>query len=146
MMTGHEQMPQNEPMGHSFATEVATLNQRVTNMEDGLRSIAEAVGKLGAKFDARSTTNWGPIWTAIGVMTAVLGLVGTVLYSPIKEAQIRMERDVASLERRLEAGDASIRAELVPRREHELFWKQYERSLERIVQRLDRIDGHGGPK
>lgn len=136
-------MTHNEPMHQSFATEVATLNQRVTNMEDGLRSIADAVAGLSSKFDARSATNWGPIWSALGVMTALLGLIGAVVYAPIKEGQSRTEQDLARLERRVEAGDNGLRQDIVPRREHELFWKQYERSLDRVVQRLDRIERQG---
>jgi hypothetical protein len=128
----------------TFAAEVAALNERVTNIEGGLRTIAEAVTALGAKMDSGSRTNWQPIWAALGVMTSILGLMGAVVYMPIKEAQMRVERDIVAVEQRTREGDAALRADIVPRREQELFLKQYDRSIERLVTRIDRLEyGHG---
>lgn len=120
--------------------QLAALDQRVTGIEQGLQSVADAVSSLGSKIDARSQTNWGPIWSALGTMTAVLGLIGATVYAPIKETQLRMERDIVTLDQHQREGDNALKAELVPRREHELFWKTYERSLERIVTRIDRLE------
>lgn len=120
--------------------QLAALDQRVTGIENGLQSVAQAVTSLGVKIDARSQTNWGPIWAALGVMTTMLGLLGAVVYAPIKESQLRMERDVSALEGRFRDSEHAMKNEIVPRREHEQFWRQYEKTLDRLVQRQDRLE------
>ena len=132
------------PNSADAGAQLAALDQRVTGIEQGLQSVADAVGSLGAKIDSKSATNWGPIWSALGVMTAMLGLLGAVVYAPIKESTNRLERDVATLELKLRDQETSLRSEIVPRREHEQFWRQYEKSLDRIVTRIDRLEY--GPK
>lgn len=130
----------NQP---TFAAEVAALNERVTNIEGGLRSVADAVTALGTKLDSRSQTNWQPIWSALGVMTAILGLAGAVVYSPIKASQDRAERDIYTLDTRMREGDTLLRNDIVPRRELDVLLSQHTRSLDRIYQRLDRIEQRG---
>lgn len=128
----------------TFAAEVAALNERVTNIEGGLRSVADAVTALGAKLDTRSQTNWQPIWSALAVMTAILGLAGAVVYAPIKESQYRTERDLIILDQRIRDGDSALKADIVPRRELEALWKENEKALDRMYSRLERIE-HRAP-
>lgn len=119
---------------------VAGIEARVTGLEGGLKNVLDAVNSLATKVDSRSATPWGVI-ASFGILgVAVLGGFGKLAYDPIKDTQVRQEILLEKVSERREAGDKDLRAMIVPRSEHELFWKGYDRSLERIVKRLDRLE------
>lgn len=141
----------NEPDHHTTRAEVATLGTRVGQLEKGMNTIGEKLDGLMNLFSSRGQTNWQHIISAGSLLTAVLGLVGTVVYLPIKDSQIRAEVSILALSAkteatfekvisRMELRDERIMSQIVPRQEHELFWKNYDRTIERVVKRLDRIE------
>lgn len=130
---------------------IASLGTRVTNIETVMGSLGRKLDDVLALISARSQMNWTPILTAAGVITSILGLVGTVIYMPIKEAQTRAEMGLERLQSRselafdkvvarMELNDQQIKSQMVPRTEHELFWKQYEKTMDRVITRLDRLE------
>ena len=62
-----------------------------------MQTVVEAITTLGQKIDLKTQTSWGPIWAAMGVCVAMLGLLGTVVYAPIKDSQSRVEESLAAL-------------------------------------------------
>lgn len=145
----------HEPDHHTTRAEVATLGNRVGHLEKGMSDIAGKLDSLVGLISTRGQTNWQHILSAGSLLTAVLGLVGTVVYMPIKDSQVRAELSIIALGTktesafdkllgRMETRDERISGQIVPRQEHELFWKNYERTMERVVKRLDRIEFKGG--
>lgn len=141
----------DDPSHHTTRAEVATLGTRVGQLEKGMGVIGDKLDALVGLISARGQTNWTHIFAAGSLLTAVLSLVGAVVYMPIQTGQVRNEQAIMALATkteatfdkviaRMEAKDERITNMMVPRQEHELFWKNYERTMERVVKRLDRIE------
>lgn len=131
--------------------EVANLGTRVGALEQGMNSIGTKLDGLVNLMSSRGQTNWSHILGAGSLLTAILGLVGAVVYQPIQSGQTRNELAILGLASktegtfdkmmsRMETREERIVSQMVPRQEHELFWKNYERTLDRVVKRLDRIE------
>lgn len=143
-------MMDERPMDdNSFHPQV--LGQRVLALESGVQQISVKLDNLAGMFSSRGQTNWNHIMSAGSLLTAVLGLVGAVVYLPIKDNQIRAEVSIRTLSNkteatfdklleRTEARALQIQTQLVPRAEQEMFWRNYERTLDRVNRRIDKID------
>ncbi|CAM5998808.1 unnamed protein product [Sphagnum balticum] len=75
-------------MVHSEEAEIATLRQRVFNVENGLIEIKGLINNLAQKFDTQSRTPWVVIFTG---MTAIGGILGA--YINIQLVPINRELD-----------------------------------------------------
>lgn len=131
--------------------EVANLGSRVDRMETMMGSLGNKLDDVLALISAKGETNWQHILGAGTLCIAVLGFIGGIAYWPIAAGQNRMELSIAAQATRTDAlvdklvaamdkRDERISLQIVPRSEHELFWKNYDRTIQRVVERLDRIE------
>jgi hypothetical protein len=131
----------------------AALDQRVTGLERGLADLGETVTRqnqaviarinaLSDKLDERGRTPWGVIWSAMGAGIALLGLVGTLVYRPIDQAQARLEREQAAMQQQLQAQLTALQVQIVPRGEHQERWRISDRDHERLERRIDRLEAN----
>jgi hypothetical protein len=75
----------------------AALEQRVYGVEQTLQGISSQITGLATKWDERGRTQWPTIFSAMGVLLAVLVTIGGMAWLPIKQAQERSDRDIAML-------------------------------------------------
>lgn len=101
----------NETMGPPAMTDSNAryyqLDERVTNlrssvthletqMTSGFNSINQSLSGLNEQLRHGQKTQWPVIWSAAGVMFAVLAGVGAILYTPIKADLERLESNTLS--------------------------------------------------
>lgn len=133
------------------APEVTALNVRVSNIETVVGGLSGKLDDMLRLITERGETKWQHIFAAGTLMVAILGLIGGALYMPILSSQNRNEMLIGTLQARtevafdktiarMEASDANLRAQMVPRAEHEAFWKSYEKSLAQIEGRITRLE------
>ena len=111
------------------AAHYAALAQRVTGLEDGMKSIVSAVNGLAEKLDRKGQTPWPVIWSAASVVVAVLGGAGVLAYRPIDDGMSRIEAELQLM-----------RVQVVPRGEHERSWRVADRDLAKVEKRLDVLE------
>ncbi|GGE54305.1 hypothetical protein GCM10007276_34230 [Agaricicola taiwanensis] len=75
----------------------AALEQRVYGVEQTLQGISAQITGLASKWDERGRTQWPTIFSAMGVLLAILVTIGGMAWLPIKQAQERSDRDIAGL-------------------------------------------------
>lgn len=145
--------PQAEP---GSASHWAALEQRVTGLERGVQDILGTLRGLSGQLIAGQKPQWGVIWSALGVMCTGLTLIGGLAYMPVIQNIARLDiahektvdKITAAIERlddRIRSGDERIRAELVPRTEHQRIWDQTVRNFERLDNRISTIERRGVP-
>ena len=111
------------------AAHYAALAQRVTGLEDGMKSIVSAVNGLAEKLDRKGQTPWGTITSLAGVAVAILVAIGGLAYRPIDAAQARLDAELKVLQ-----------FQIVPRGEHERNWRVADRDLAKVEKRLDVLE------
>ncbi|GGH14978.1 hypothetical protein GCM10007036_14640 [Alsobacter metallidurans] len=97
------------------------------------RAITSAIGDLQKTIAGNAGIRGAQIWPAIGAMTAVLGLVGGILYWPIKDSIVELrtsQKDTIG----------AINERMVPRAEHAEKWRQNEHDNQRLEERIDRLE------
>src|SRR5437588_493757 len=82
----------------------------------GIASVAQSVERLSVKLDARGTTNWVAIFSGLSGLVAVMGFIGNMALSPVRDTGLENKERSKSLEERI-----------VPRREHEHIWAEQDR-------------------
>lgn len=98
-----------QPGRHRDDAKLAALEQRVYGLERGVQDLNQLfTGRIGevsaqlsglaAKLDERSRTPWATIVSAMGVVLAIVVAGGHLAKSPIVDAIVRIERDLARLE------------------------------------------------
>lgn len=112
-------------MRNEQAQNFAALRQEsAASLSELNRSIQGVVGTVNRG------TPWGVILTGLGVGFSIMCGIGALAYSPIKESTARLELQVDRMSEKI-----------VPRVEHERLWRQNERTIDRLITRLDRLDG-----
>lgn len=101
---------------------LATLETRVSGLEKGVGDIVSSINTLSRKLDEKSQTQWPVIWSAAGVCISILIGIGSLAYWPVVN---RMDK---------------IEEAIVPRREHERQWAQTDKYLERLADRVYRLE------
>jgi exonuclease VII small subunit len=119
----------NPRVPNPFPAELAALEARVQELERGVEGVAREVRKIAERIDERGRTPWALIWSGLGVAATLVGVVGALVLRPIEEAQARIERR-----------HSVLAYELVPRREHEERWRFEERTIERLENRIERLE------
>lgn len=82
--------------------EIAALGEKVSGVEKdyqelkgvvvGLsREMRDGFNLIHTKLDAQNRTPWIVIFSGFGVLLSVLGMVGWLAYSPIRDSQLRMD-------------------------------------------------------
>ncbi len=113
----------------SEAAHYAALAQRVTGLEDGMKTIVSAVNGLADKLDRKGQTPWGTIASLAGVAVAILVAIGGLAYRPIDAAQARLDAELKV-----------VQLQIVPRGEHERNWRVADRDLAKVEKRLDVLE------
>lgn len=67
-------------------------------LENNIKSQQQVNTDLYDKLDTTNKTNWGVIWTAIGVVSAILISVGAAMYKPIDAQQTELKRRLIQVE------------------------------------------------
>lgn len=143
MTEGQQRVIGSSRARNSSSAEVAVLGQRVTSIENILHGVVDTLNALSNKIDSKSVTNWAPI--SVGV--TVLGLLGAIVYMPIREAQSRQELAMERILARLDTSEQRLTDKMVPRKEFENEARDNERRLERVIKRLDMIEyGNAGKR
>lgn len=83
---------------NGYEAQVTELRTRVSAVEGSLQRVEGLVVAIGTKLDAKSQTPWAVIWSAAGVIVAILLGVGTALYAPVA-------RDIERLSVRIDKQD-----------------------------------------
>lgn len=99
------------------------------------RANTGAIAELQKTIAGSAGIKGAQIWPAIGVMTAVLALVGGALYWPIKDNTVELLTNAKD-----------HRKNMVPRAEHVEKWRQYDRDADRIERRVERLELRLQPK
>lgn len=124
------------------AARVIALDSKVSALDSDVRQINDRIGSLETKFDTAAnsmarefrsglaaitqqindggSTQWGVIFTGMGVALTVLGMIGALVWYPVS------------------SGLADLKGNIVPRAEHDRFYKDYERRMDGIEHRLSR--------
>ena len=110
------------------AAHYAALAQRVTGLEDGMKSVVSAVNGLADKLDRRGQTPWGVIASFGGVSVGVLGLIGGLAYRPIDQGMSKLQEEIKVTQ-----------SQLVSRPEHQRNWSLLDRDMDRMERRLLRL-------
>lgn len=168
----------DDAKGFNTPAHIAALETRVGAIEKGLSSVFESINSLASNTDRRFTellsqvsssqkTQWGPIFSAAGVVVAIFVALGSALYAPINANVSRLEFDMRGLvsareyEARLaseigrrESALAAIRDEnfrqnteimrlrdtQVTRAEHERVWGEQSRNRDKLESRVLRLE------
>ncbi|WP_131114311.1 hypothetical protein [Lichenihabitans psoromatis] len=131
---------------HSAEGQITELRTRVLGVENGMLRIESMVAGLGAKFDAKSQTPWAVIWSAAGVVFAMLLGVGSLAYAPISKDQ---ERVSSHLERLAETAvtdrDLDKRLDISGARRDD--WQRgAEKAVEANRQHIDKLENEVVPR
>lgn len=113
------------------------IQQRIFGIEreqgetrDAVRMLSSRIDErftaLATKLEERSRTPWSNIISACGVTMGVVAVVGSLAYSPVREAVSELNADYKYL----------TRAEIVPRAEHLEKWRGHEKDIENLRQRM----------
>lgn len=128
-----------------------------SNMNTGFRNIEGSLKGLSDQLSGNSRTQWPVIWSAIGVSFAVLAAVGALAYKPVLSNQERLETALVRLAEtsvsqkemewrtargqedrsRTDKAIVDIRADQVPRAEHERVWSGYDQRLADLQRQID---------
>jgi hypothetical protein len=77
---------------------VLGLDRKLETSFNSLNSRFEtAVSGLNNKLDDRNRTPWAVIWTGLGVLITFFGLVGTLVFMPIRDNQLELKVIVADI-------------------------------------------------
>lgn len=163
-MTGDE-MPNNGDASRHYQDAItAQMGERVTNlgrrvsdiegeMRSGFRQIETSIAQLSSTLAERAK----PQWQAIGVALTFAVVIGGMAYWPIREATTDLKASVASVSAimvtrqemdwrqarsqedrlRTEGSIVDLRANMIPRAEHERVWSNYD---QRFVDQQRQID------
>ena len=156
------------PNGNGFdpATSYARLNERVdnqakdlvdlrSNINTGFANLQHSISTLSNSLAERNK----PQWQAIGVALTFAVVIGGMAYWPIREATARLEATSSRMEDRMvtrqemdwrqarsqedrlrmENNVSAIRADQVPRQEHERVWQNYDQRLQDQQRQLDEV-------
>lgn len=137
-----------------------------SNMNSGFQSINSNLAALSNELRATGKTPWPVIWSAIGVSFAIIVAIGGLAYAPISTGMGRVESSIAALGSRLEAlsertvtrqemdwrqargqedrlrmesGITVLRADQVPRAEHERVWQNYDQRFSDHQRQIDEM-------
>lgn len=128
-----------------------------SNMNTGFRNIEGSIKGLSDQLSGNSRTQWPVIWSAIGVSFGVLAAVGALAYRPVLSSQERLEtalvrladssvsqkelewRTARGMEDRArgEKAIAELRADQVPRAEHQRVWSGYDLRMADLQRQID---------
>ena len=107
------------------------LGQQFLHFEEttnrGFQQVESAIATLSAEVRAGGKTQWQTIVTAVGVLVAILGALGTLAYLPIKNGMDSLTGEARSL-----------REAIVPRSEHVERWRRTDEDLKRLEAELRR--------
>ena len=130
-----------------------------TEMRRGFSELTASLNKLSTDLQSSSKTPWPVIVSAIGVSFAIVAGLGAQALGPIREAQIRNDASIAQLagstvprteldsrasrsaedRGRTEQTLARAEGELVPRKEHERVWQNYDQRLSDHQRQIDEL-------
>lgn len=130
-----EQISSNNTGAH-----LASLETRVSGLEDGVKSIVSNLQSLASEIRDRGRTPWNVIWAALGVSFAVIVAIGGLAYAPIIATQARMELDAREHYRELRADINRVDKDTPSRLEYDRGRIVNDRNLERLERRLDRLE------
>jgi hypothetical protein len=139
------------------------LGQQFLHFEEttnrGFQQVESAIATLSAEVRAGGKTQWQTIVTAVGVLVAILGALGTLAYLPIKNGMDAVTGDTRAMRdaivprsehverwRRTDEDLKRLEAELrrdadrsIPRGEHEAMWQSNERRIGNLERHLDEL-------
>ena len=115
------------------------LGQQFLNSEQAtnrsFQQVEAAIATLSSEVRAGGKTQWQTIVTAVGVLVAILGAIGTLAYLPIKTGM-----DQVSGELRI------MRADLVPRSELGERWRRIDNDVASLAALVRRQDDRAVPR
>lgn len=118
-----------DPAHHHTIERLATLDERVNGLEDGIKDIAAAVRSLATDVKNGQSTPWGIILTGAGVALSFVVAIGGLAYMPMREQIVELKTEIRALDK-----------EIVPRVEHERIWGLQQRLAEVQQKRVDRLE------
>lgn len=130
-----------------------------SNMNTGFQTINANLSALSHEIRAGSRTQWPVIWSAIGVSFAIIVAIGGLAYAPINANMSRVEQSLAAIgastvpreemdwrqaraledRTRMEANFNGLRADQVPRAEHERVWQNYDQRFADHQRQIDEM-------
>lgn len=117
-----------EPI-YNEAAHIASIEERVTGLEKGMRDIVDAVRSLSSEIRQNGKTQWPVVVAALGVTVTILTSLGVLAYMPIQQKQETLER-----------GLLKLTDVMVTQRETELINRFRQSEIDKHERRLDRLE------
>lgn len=133
-------MPEPLNSSNNTGAHLASLETRVSGLEDGVKNILSQIQSLAVEFRDRGKTPWNIIWSAVGVSFAVIVAIGGLAYAPIIATQARMEMDARAHYQELRNDIQRVDRDTPNRNEYERGRSTNDRNLERLEKRIDRLE------
>lgn len=99
---------------HSTREGFAAIGAR---METQSRETTAALSAIQREITSGSKTPWPVIWSAMGVCVGILGLIGALVYTPIRDDATELKAAIIDIRKAVDAQFSAVTANVVARQE-----------------------------